>query len=209
MRLATWFPRVLGMGVVTLLIVVSVSLADDKKGKPKNDEGPSTTTVDLSKLPPDVAEKILDLVKEAKKSDKKGKKGPDGEKPAPPKEEGKKGPEGEKPAPPKKGEDKKGPEGVKPAPPKEEGKKGPDKKANKSISLTEAIGIAEKLGKGKATKAELKGHDEDAHYTVDVVNKDGEKSKIELTTAGKTREGKGPPKKDEKKKKPKDEEDDE
>ena len=77
-------PRALGMGVVTLLIIVSVSLADDKKGKPKNDDGPTATTVDLSKLPPDVVEKILDLVKEAEKSEKKPKKGPDGEKPAPP-----------------------------------------------------------------------------------------------------------------------------
>jgi uncharacterized membrane protein YkoI len=57
----------------------------------------------------------------------------------------------------------------------------------KTISLTEAIAIAEKTAKGTATKAERKGEGAETHFKIDVVNKDGEKQKVELTPDGKVR----------------------
>src|SRR5262245_58436192 len=68
----------------------------------------------------------------------------------------------------------------------------------KPISLVEAIGIAEKAGKGQATKAERKGEGSETQFQVDVVGKDGEKTRISLSAAGKVVESgeperKGPP----------------
>ncbi|MBL8798606.1 MAG: hypothetical protein JNM56_32215 [Planctomycetia bacterium] len=56
----------------------------------------------------------------------------------------------------------------------------------KTISLGEAIGIAEKQAKGTAAKAERKDHPE-VHFKIEVVGKDGAKTKVELTADGKQR----------------------
>ena len=62
----------------------------------------------------------------------------------------------------------------------------------KTISLTEAIAVAEKAGKGRAVRAELRDGDEPI-FKIDVLGSDGSKSKIELTADGKVRGGEGTP----------------
>jgi hypothetical protein len=59
----------------------------------------------------------------------------------------------------------------------------------KSISLAEAVVIAEKLGKGQALKAERKDKPEIA-FRIEVVGEDGQRSKIELTGDGQPKEKK-------------------
>jgi uncharacterized membrane protein YkoI len=60
----------------------------------------------------------------------------------------------------------------------------------KTITLIEAITIAEKTTKGEATKADKKGEGTETHFKIDVVGKDGKKSKVELTYDGKPKEKK-------------------
>jgi uncharacterized membrane protein YkoI len=72
------------------------------------------------------------------------------------------------------------------------------KETAKPISLIEAITIAEKVGKGQATKAERKGEGAETQFKVDVVGIDGTKVKLTLSAAGKVVESgeeprKGPP----------------
>src|SRR5262245_58985401 len=67
------------------------------------------------------------------------------------------------------------------------------KEEAKPISLTEAINIAEKAGKGQAIKAERKGEGADTQFQVEVVGKDGARSRISLNAAGKVQETEGSP----------------
>jgi uncharacterized membrane protein YkoI len=132
---------------------------EDKKGKGKEDKKKEqVVTVDLNKLPPDLAKQLLKYLRDAEEKGKGKEKGAG------------------------KGKDK--------------GKdKGAEKKGGgKVISLEEAIAIAEKLGKGKAVKAERKGEGSDASFKVEVVGKDGTKSKIQLNAQGETPEAIGYPK---------------
>jgi uncharacterized membrane protein YkoI len=67
----------------------------------------------------------------------------------------------------------------------------------KPISLVEAITIAEKAGKGQATRAEVKGQGAEAQFRVDLVTKDGTRTRMTLSAAGKVVEsGEGPPAKE-------------
>lgn len=82
------------------------------------------------------------------------------------------------------------------APKQDKGKDKKDKKdkkgdvGSKSISLSDAIRIAEKSGFGTAVKAERKGESGDYHFKVDVLDKTGAKSKIKLDATGKLLEEK-------------------
>ncbi|MFN4261905.1 MAG: PepSY domain-containing protein [Gemmataceae bacterium] len=67
---------------------------------------------------------------------------------------------------------------------KKDDKKGPPKKDGKSISLIEAISIAEKESGGTVIKAERKDHPE-PHFKVDVLDGKGNKTKLHVSTAGK------------------------
>ena len=62
----------------------------------------------------------------------------------------------------------------------------------KPLSLTEAIGIAEKSSKGQAVKAERDGDGADARFKIDVIAKDGTRSRINLNATGKPIEGESP-----------------
>lgn len=64
----------------------------------------------------------------------------------------------------------------------------------KPITLIEAITIAEKAGKGQATRAELKGEGAEAQFKVDVVGKEGGKLRFTLSIAGKVLESEEAPK---------------
>ena len=68
----------------------------------------------------------------------------------------------------------------------------------KPISLIEAITLAEKAGKGLASKAERKGEGSETQFKIDVVGSDGTKVKLTLNATGKVVESgeeprKGPP----------------
>jgi hypothetical protein len=77
-----------------------------------------------------------------------------------------------------------------PAPPPPVRAKGPGAgPAGKPISLVDAILIAEKVGKGQATKAERKDRPE-LSFKIDVLGLDGSKSKVELTGDGKVKDRK-------------------
>jgi hypothetical protein len=54
------------------------------------------------------------------------------------------------------------------------------------LTLSEAIAVAEKQSKGKAIKAELKEQPE-VHFKIELLDKDGQKVKVELTATGKPR----------------------
>lgn len=64
----------------------------------------------------------------------------------------------------------------------------------KPITLIEAITIAEKAGKGQATRAELKGEGAEISFKVDVVGKDGNRLRLTLSAAGKVMESEEAPK---------------
>jgi hypothetical protein len=160
MRLATVVRFVIGAAVLSLCLN-GPATADETKDKAKSDKQPLVVQIDINKLPPDVAKRLLEIA--GKGGDEKGTKGK-GDEPAP--------------EPKKKGETKKS------AP----------KSSAKTISLTEAIAIAEKAGKGQAVKAERKGEGEETQFKVEVVGKGGEKSKIELSASGERRDAKEQPK---------------
>jgi len=172
MNMATWFWRAAcAAAVVAGLGLASPSWADDK-GKDKGKGGPKANIiqVDLNKLPPGLARQLMDLSKG--KYDSKGKP------------EAKKHDDKGRPGPATKDDDKKKP--------------GDKKGAGKAISLTEAIAIAEKVGRGQAVKAERKGEGADAQFKIDVVGRNDTRSKITLDAAGRVVEpdrGKGTEKK--------------
>lgn len=63
--------------------------------------------------------------------------------------------------------------------------------AGRVLSLSEAVAIAEKIVGGQAIKAERKGKSE-VSFKIEVVQRDGTKSKIELTADGKLKETRPP-----------------
>lgn len=112
-------------------ILGGLGLADDPKADPAKGKA-NVIQVDLSKLPPDLAKKLLEATTAQ-----------DPKKAAPP---------------------------------------------IKTITLIEAITIAEKSAKGEAVKAEKKGEGPETHFKIDVLGKDGKKAKVELTGDGKPKE---------------------
>jgi uncharacterized membrane protein YkoI len=151
--------------VAGTLFLAGLSLADDKNPPKKS----NLVEVDLSKLPPDVARKLQEFLqqsaKEPYKDKGKGKGKPKAPEPAPlPTEK----PKPSEPAPP----------------PKEKAKP----TVARNITLVEAITLAEKSGKGTATKAERKGEGSETFYRIEVTGSDGKKTRIELTLQGKVRD---------------------
>ncbi|MCI0683856.1 MAG: hypothetical protein L0Y71_17255 [Gemmataceae bacterium] len=161
------------MGIATLLASVGLTMAataddDGVKGKGKGKGKGGVVTVNLSTLPPGLAQQLLNHIDAAGKG--AGKKGLA--------HKGKKTVDGEK-------------------------KKG--KAGDQTISLSQAIDIAERVGKGEAVKADRKGTPDGFQFKVDIIRSDGRKSKILLSGAGKVlrEDAKGPggPKAEKKKKK--------
>jgi uncharacterized membrane protein YkoI len=67
----------------------------------------------------------------------------------------------------------------------------------KPISLSEAISAAEKAGKGQAIKAEREGESVETRFRIELVSKDGTRTRLVLGPSGKVIDspeaGKGPP----------------
>lgn len=68
-------------------------------------------------------------------------------------------------------------------------KEASSRETSRVISLVEAIGIAEKVGKGQAVRAERRDRPE-LGFRIEVVGPDGSKIRIELTADGKVKEKK-------------------
>ena len=148
----------------------STARADDKKPeKPKPAAEPGKTIViqiDASKLPPDVLKQLLQLSEKSKPASAQENPKP-GTKPAGAPEKPKPGTKpAREPEKPKAGV-KPGGEGTKPV--------------VKSISLADAVAIAEKLTKGTATRAE-KGK---AQFVVEVQDVKGGKTEVAIGANGK------------------------
>ena len=136
-----WHYRVgfafLVLGLCLGLAETGLADKDDPKGKGKGKDGKSQlVTVDLNKLPPDVAKQVLKALEPDKKEADKGKG------------------------------------------------KGKGKGGAKSISLVEAITIAEKITKAQATKADRKDKDGVIEFKIDLLTKDGAKTKVTLDAKG-------------------------
>src|SRR5262249_59045984 len=123
--------------------------ADEEKGKGKGkdkgkDEKPNVVQIDLNKLPPDIAKRLLELSQAG---------------------------------------DKKAPDKGKTAP-------------VKSISLSEAIAVAEKATKGQAIRADRREEDGEVTFRVEIRGGEGARKKVVVSAAGKVLSG-GDKKKDE------------
>jgi hypothetical protein len=205
--------RALLAAVLSAAAVVAVAVpaatADDEKGKGKKPEPPAADSgkpiiiqIDASKLPPEVLKELLKLSKTTEPT-KPGTK--PGTKPEPTKPGVK--PDTSKPEPTKPGIKP----GVKPEPtkpgsePVKPGTKPEPTKTVKSISLADAIAIAEKATAGTVVKAERKDEDGKVQFKLDVIDGKGGKSKVTLDAGGKLTdtEKKGDEDKDEKGKKKK------
>jgi uncharacterized membrane protein YkoI len=77
------------------------------------------------------------------------------------------------------------PEGTKPAPKPEGSKPEGTKPAVKSVTLVEAVAIAEKVGKGTAVKAEREDEDGKVQFEVQVIDGKGGKTEYKLDATGK------------------------
>ncbi len=172
---------------LTLLLSTAPLRADEKeKGKPKGKEEkkPQIVQIDLSQLPPNVAKEIMTLIKEHSPKEGAAGKKQDREKPA--RKEGEKKPEGDrKPEGGKKPEGDRKPESGK----KRDGDKKPEggKKPEgerKSISLSVAVAIAEKVSKGQAVEASLRGEGGDRHFHVVVIDGKGKKTVVHISATG-------------------------
>ncbi len=198
MGASRWSLRVVSViatAMLACLFLSGASLAqDDAKGKSKGKgkgkgKGPEIVELDLGKLPPDLAKAIRDRLQsqgheEKKAKDKKGKKDMT-------EQYGQKGYQGQKGHQDEyKGKDKKG------------------KGKGKTISLADAIRAAEAQGAGEAVKAERKTKDGVTQFKVELLARDGSKSKIALDARGRVLDsGKEPADKDKKKGKKKGKED--
>jgi uncharacterized membrane protein YkoI len=185
--------RLFGLTALLLaacLLLTSSSLADQQekgkgKGKGKDKGITGIVQVDLSKLPPDLAKQVLAALAGTPAPDKKGKKDDD---------EVKKDKKGDPKK--KKAKDDDDDDEVR------KGKKGDDKKgkgAAMTISLADAVRIAEKHTQGEAFKAQRKGEGTAAQYKVEVLDRQGAKGNVTLDARGQvldyaTKGGKDDPK---------------
>jgi translation initiation factor IF-2 len=182
-------PLLLALGVAAGLALAGEARAQDRKDKKDEPKGPVIIQLDASKLPPEVIKALMALAEKEPK-DKK-----DDKKPEPRKEEAPRGPMGGfgrggfgGPGGPGRGGFGRGGFG-----PRGEGARG-----GKPITLTEAIALAEKDGKGEVVKAERKGEGANVVFTMELLAKDGKtREKIELDSRGKKVEagadrGRGP-----------------
>ena len=156
-----WSYRILvgvSLAVVACSFLASAGWADrddEKKEKGKGKGKAEIVEIDLDKLPPGLAKELRAYLKGDQ--GQRGQKGDQDER-----KDERKG-KGEK----KKGEEKKG--------------KG---KGEMTLTLTDAIKIAEKQAKGEAIKAERRSKDGVVTFRVDVLV-GGEKTRVELDTRGK------------------------
>jgi len=144
-------------GVVLLFgaLALGIVIADTADAGGKGDPaGANIVRVDLKKLPPGLAKQVRKYAEPANGSAKGAPK---------------KGKGAEK-GPPAKGADKKGK--------KEAGPSG------KAFSLADAIGVAEKAGRGQAVKVERKGEGAASKFRVDVLGSDGRKTRVTVDAAG-------------------------
>jgi hypothetical protein len=181
---ASWLVRrIWAIGVVVGLCLSGPGRAEAKKDKDDAKAKPAPKSqvvpVDLSKLPPDVAKRLKELGIGA--PDKPAAK-PEPAKPEPAKPAAK--PEPAKPAA-KPAPGNKLPPGLAKKEKAEDKKPEDGKGGGKAISLIEAIAIAEKSGHGKVVKAEAEEDDGTVQFKLELVGKDGKKSRIELDAAGK------------------------
>jgi hypothetical protein len=151
------------LGLTLCLSGPTFAQKGEGKGKGKGKAQAEVVEVDLSKLPPGLAQQIRDALKAPEpKAKEKGKK-----------DDGKK--------------DKKDKDA---------------KKKAKDISLTDAIRIAETVGKGECVKAERKSKDGQTEFKLEVLTRDGSKERLTLDPRGNVlqQDQKGGKKKDDGKK---------
>lgn len=181
------FVFVVGAG----LVGVPTARADEKEKKPPaaDPAKPIIIQLDASKLPPEVLKELLKLAKTTEPS-----------KPGTKPELLKPGAEPSKPGTK--------PEVTKPgSEPSKPGVKPETSKPVKTISLSDAIAIAEKSSQGTVVKAERKEEDGTVQFRLDVLDGKGNKSRVTLDAGGKVTgtEKKGDEDKNEKGKKKEDE----
>jgi uncharacterized membrane protein YkoI len=152
------------VALMVLGVLAGVCRADEDgggekfAGKPA--KKPRVVEVDLNQLPPDVAKQVQAVLKAAQK-EAKG---------APPKTPPGLAKKEEPPAPP--------------AEPKKPGKPEKPKKPARTITLTEAIAIAEQTGRGQAVKAERRGEGAKARFEIDLIDKQGRRVEVEVSATG-------------------------
>ena len=172
---------VLSAAAIAVIAVPTASADEPKVKKPEPGAEPPKTIIiqlDASKLPPEVLKELLRLSKGTEPTKPVTKPGAEPVKP------------GIKPEPTKPGV-KPGAEPVKPGTklvtkpePTKPGIKPEPTKPVKSISLTDAIAIAEKLTKGTVVKAEREGEDGKVEFELEVADGKGGKTKVVLDGSG-------------------------
>jgi hypothetical protein len=139
-------------------LFTSTTSAQEKKRIGKEPQ-PIVIQLNLNELPPDVARRLLEIAG----SETQPKKGPKKDEAAKPEKKEPKQPKADSAA------------ALKKAP----------KGSGRTITLVDAIGIAERLGRGDVVKAERKGDQREIHYKIELRDRNGEKQKIRLGSDGK------------------------